>query len=83
MQHQAYQRVSTQVAYYRITGIADESLCHSYPHLHQFFVSMYNKPEFKKWTNFYHIKAGYAGASRRANDKEVIVPAGPSVEDVL
>jgi hypothetical protein len=29
------------------------------------------------------IKAGYAGVSRRANDKEVIVPAGPSVEDVL
>jgi glutathionyl-hydroquinone reductase len=44
---------------------------------------MYNKPEFKKWTNFHQIKAGYAGVSRRANDKEVIVPAGPSVEDVL
>ncbi|KAK9894738.1 hypothetical protein P389DRAFT_173892 [Cystobasidium minutum MCA 4210] len=54
-----------------------------YPHLHRYFVNLYNKQEFKKWTNFYHIKAGYAGASRRANDQEVIVPAGPSVDDVL
>lgn len=53
------------------------------PNLHRYFVSLYNRPEFQKWTNFYHIKAGYASATRRANDQEIIVPAGPKVEDVL
>ncbi|BFZ62034.1 hypothetical protein YB2330_003113 [Saitoella coloradoensis] len=51
---------------------------HDYPNVHRWLRHMYwDIPEFKKWTNFDHIKGGYYYAVSDGDKAGGIVPLGP------